>query len=122
MLSLLVTPSLRRDPLRSLTRVQWACCATFTTAERQERCAGYPVIVASKRQIFVGDVPIGGGAPVAVQTMCKTETANLQATMDQIRTVAEAAPDLARVPVPRHKDSEAPKSIAKGLPDPLIGD
>jgi (E)-4-hydroxy-3-methylbut-2-enyl-diphosphate synthase len=35
------------------------------------------VRVASKRQIFVRDVPIGGGAPVAVQTMCKTETANL---------------------------------------------
>ena len=53
---------------------------------------GYPVPVASKRQIFVRDVPIGGGAPVAVQTMCKTETANLEATMEQIRTVAEAAP------------------------------
>ena len=40
--------------------------------------------MASKRQIFVGGVPIGGGAPVAVQTMTKTETANLEATMEQI--------------------------------------
>ena len=40
--------------------------------------------MASKRQICVGGVPIGGGAPVAVQTMTKTETANLEATMDQI--------------------------------------
>ena len=41
--------------------------------------------MASERQIHVGPVAIGGGAPVAVQTMTKTETANLQATMDQIR-------------------------------------
>ena len=52
--------------------------------------------MASKRQIFVGDVPIGGGAPVVVQTMTKTETANLEATMEQIRTVAEAGADLVR--------------------------
>ena len=45
--------------------------------------------MASKRQIFVGGVPIGGGAPVAVQTMTKTETANLEATMDQIHKVAD---------------------------------
>ena len=46
--------------------------------------------MASKRQIQVGSVAIGGGVPVAVQTMTKTETANLAATMDQIRTVADA--------------------------------
>ena len=49
--------------------------------------------MASKRQIFVGRVPVGGGAPVAVQTMTKTETANLEATMEQINTVAEAGAD-----------------------------
>ena len=49
--------------------------------------------MASKRQIFVGGVPIGGGAPVAVQTMTKTETANLAATMEQIHQVAEAGAD-----------------------------
>ena len=52
-------------------------------------------------------MPIGGGAPVAVQTMTKTETANLTATMDQIRTVAEAGADIVRVAVPREKDAEA---------------
>ena len=46
--------------------------------------------MASARQITVGDVPIGGGAPVAVQTMTKTETADLAATMAQILRVAEA--------------------------------
>jgi (E)-4-hydroxy-3-methylbut-2-enyl-diphosphate synthase len=49
--------------------------------------------VASERAITVGGVQIGGGAPVVVQTMTKTETANLQATMDQIRRVADAVSD-----------------------------
>ena len=78
--------------------------------------------VSSKRQIFVRDVPIGGGAPVAVQTMCKTETANLEATMEQIRTVAEAGADLVRVAVPRDKDVEALKTIVRESPIPVIAD
>jgi (E)-4-hydroxy-3-methylbut-2-enyl-diphosphate synthase len=80
------------------------------------------VAVASKRQIFVRDVPIGGGAPVAVQTMCKTETANLEATLEQIRTVADAGADLVRVAVPRDKDVEALKTIVKQSPIPVIAD
>ena len=78
--------------------------------------------MASQRQIFVGGVPIGGGAPVAVQTMCKTETANLEATMEQIRTVADAGADLVRVAVPRDKDVEALKTIVKDSPIPVIAD
>src|SRR5215216_1804093 len=78
--------------------------------------------MASKRQIWVKDVPIGGGAPVAVQTMTKTETANLQATMDQIRTVADAGADIVRVAVPRDKDVEALKMIVKESPIPVIAD
>src|SRR6187551_2132587 len=78
--------------------------------------------MASKRQIFVGGVPIGGGAPVVVQTMTKTETANLKATMDQIRTVADAGSDLVRVAVPRDKDVEALKTIVAESPIPVIAD
>ena len=52
--------------------------------------------MASERQIDVGGVLIGGGAPVAVQTMTKTETANLDATMEQIRRVAEVGADIVR--------------------------
>jgi (E)-4-hydroxy-3-methylbut-2-enyl-diphosphate synthase len=78
--------------------------------------------VASKRQIHVGGVPIGGGAPVAVQTMTKTETANLPATMDQIRRVAEAGADLVRVAVPRDDDVEALKTIVAESPIPVIAD
>jgi (E)-4-hydroxy-3-methylbut-2-enyl-diphosphate synthase len=78
--------------------------------------------VASKRQIWVKDVPIGGGAPVAVQTMTKTETANLEATMEQIGKVAEAGADIVRVAVPRDKDVEALKTIVRDSPIPVIAD
>jgi (E)-4-hydroxy-3-methylbut-2-enyl-diphosphate synthase len=78
--------------------------------------------VASKRQIFVGGLPIGGGAPVAVQTMTKTETANLAATTEQIGKVAEAGADLVRVAVPREEDAEALKAIVRESPIPVIAD
>jgi len=78
--------------------------------------------MASERQIMVGDVPIGGGAPVAVQTMTKTETANLTATMDQIRRVAEAGADIVRVAVPRDDDVEALRTIVRESPIPVIAD
>lgn len=78
--------------------------------------------MASTRQITVGGVPIGGGAPVAVQTMTKTETANLQATMAQIRRVADAGADIVRVAVPREQDAEALKTIVAESPIPIIAD
>src|SRR6201747_2772361 len=78
--------------------------------------------MSSARQIKVGAVPIGGGAPVAVQTMTKTETANLQATMDQIRRVAEAGADIVRVAVPREQDVEALRTIVAEAPIPIIAD
>src|ERR687887_51682 len=78
--------------------------------------------MASERHVMVGDVQIGGGAPVVVQTMTKTETANLQATMDQIRKVAEAGADVVRVAVPRDKDVEALKTIVVDSPIPVIAD
>jgi (E)-4-hydroxy-3-methylbut-2-enyl-diphosphate synthase len=78
--------------------------------------------MASKRQIFVGGVPIGGGAPVVVQTMTKTETANLAATMEQIRKVADAGADIVRVAVPRERDVEALRTIVAESPIPVIAD
>jgi (E)-4-hydroxy-3-methylbut-2-enyl-diphosphate synthase len=78
--------------------------------------------MSSERQIRVGSVPIGGGAPVAVQTMTKTETADLAATMAQIRRVAEAGADIVRVAVPREKDVEALKTIVAESPIPIIAD
>src|ERR1700754_4069176 len=78
--------------------------------------------MASERSVNVGGVQIGGGAPVAVQTMTKTETANLQATMDQIRRVADAGADIVRVAVPREQDVEALKTIVRDSPIPIIAD
>src|SRR4051795_11981451 len=78
--------------------------------------------MASQRSVTVGGVPIGGGAPVAVQTMTKTETANLQATMDQIRRVADAGADIVRVAVPRDKDVDALRTIVAESPIPVIAD
>ena len=78
--------------------------------------------MASRRQIKVGGVPIGGGAPVAVQSMTKTETADFEATMRQIRAVAEAGGDLVRVAVPREKDVQALERIVAESPIPVIAD
>src|SRR5256885_4949807 len=78
--------------------------------------------MASKRQINVGGVPIGAGAPVAVQSMTKTETADYDATMQQIRAIADAGADLVRCAVPRDKDIDALRRIVKESPIPVIAD
>jgi (E)-4-hydroxy-3-methylbut-2-enyl-diphosphate synthase len=78
--------------------------------------------MASKNQIHVGGVPIGGGAPVAIQTMTKTETADIAATMAQIHRVAEAGADIVRCAVPRDQDAEALKTIVRESPIPIIAD
>jgi (E)-4-hydroxy-3-methylbut-2-enyl-diphosphate synthase len=78
--------------------------------------------MASKNQIYVGGVPIGGGAPVAIQTMTKTETADIAATMAQIHRVAEAGADIVRCAVPRDQDAIALKTIVLESPIPIIAD
>ena len=79
--------------------------------------------MASKRQIDVGGVKIGGGAPVAVQTMTKTETANLDATMEQIRTRRRRGRRTwCACAVPRDKDVEALETIVVESPIPVIAD
>src|SRR3989441_3985796 len=78
--------------------------------------------MASKRQIKVGGVPIGGGAPVAVQSMTKTETADYDATLRQIRAIADAGGDLVRCAVPREKDVDALRRLVVESPIPVIAD
>jgi (E)-4-hydroxy-3-methylbut-2-enyl-diphosphate synthase len=78
--------------------------------------------VASKRQIQVGGVPIGGGAPVAVQSMTKTETADVEATLRQIQAIADAGGDLVRCAVPRDDDVRALATIVRESPIPVIAD
>src|SRR5215210_7550953 len=78
--------------------------------------------MASKKQIDVGGVKIGGGAPVAVQSMTKTETADFDATMRQIHAIAEAGGDLVRCAVPRDHDVRALERIVVESPIPVIAD
>jgi (E)-4-hydroxy-3-methylbut-2-enyl-diphosphate synthase len=78
--------------------------------------------MASRNQIHVGTVPIGGGAPVAVQTMTKTETADVEATLAQIRRVADAGADLVRCAVPRDRDAQALERIVRESPIPIVAD
>ena len=66
----------------------------------------------------VGGVMVGGGAPVVVQSMTKTETADADATLRQIRAVADAGGDVIRCAVPRDKDVEALRT--RIIPESLI--
>ncbi len=78
--------------------------------------------MASKRQIDVGGVKIGGGAPVAVQSMTKTETADYDATLRQINAIADAGADVVRCAVPRDQDVEALGRLVQVSPIPIIAD
>jgi (E)-4-hydroxy-3-methylbut-2-enyl-diphosphate synthase len=78
--------------------------------------------VPSERQIDVGGVKIGGGAPVAVQSMTKTETADYDATLKQIRAIADAGGDIVRCAIPRDKDVDALKRLVVESPIPVIAD
>lgn len=74
------------------------------------------------RRIYVGDVPIGDGAPIAVQSMTNTETTDVQATLAQIQALADAGADIVRVSVPTMEAAEAFKAIKQGSPVPLVTD
>ncbi len=78
--------------------------------------------MASKRQIWVGGVPVGGGAPVVVQSMTKTDTSDVEATLAQIGRMVEAGCELVRVAVPRDKDAVALETIVARSPVPVIAD
>ena len=78
--------------------------------------------MASERQITVGGVLIGGGAPVVVQSMTTTETADVGATLAQIVRLAEAGCEIARVAVPGRADADALPAIVAGSPLPVIAD
>jgi len=74
------------------------------------------------RQIRVGNVPIGGGAPIAVQSMTTTDTTDVQATLAQIRALAEAGADVVRLAVPDKDAAAALPEIVRGSPIPLVSD
>ncbi len=74
------------------------------------------------RQIYVGNVPIGGDAPIAVQTMTNTLTTDIKSTIQQIVAASEAGADLVRVSVPDLDSSKALKEIVKESPVPIVAD
>ena len=78
--------------------------------------------MASERQIQVGDVAIGGGAPVVVQSMTLTKTYDVDATMAQIADLASAGCEIVRVAVPKSEDADALRKLVYLSPVPLIAD
>ncbi len=80
------------------------------------------VVRRKTRQIHVGSVAIGGGAPVSVQTMTKTDTRNVEATVAQLRELADAGVDIVRLACPDIKAAEAFDAIMKEAPVPIIAD
>ena len=74
------------------------------------------------RQINVGNVPIGGDAPIAVQTMTNTLTTDIKSTIQQVVAASEAGADLVRVSVPDLDSSKALKEIVKESPVPIVAD
>src|SRR5213079_683412 len=78
--------------------------------------------MASKRQIMVGGVAIGGGAPVVVQSMTTTKTHDIAATTAQIAELASAGCEIVRVAVPKTEDAEALGKIVRFSPVPIIAD
>jgi len=74
------------------------------------------------KQIHVGKVPVGGDAPITVQSMCTTKTADVDATLQQIATLAQTGCDIVRVAVPDTDDAEALPKIAAKSNLPVIAD
>ncbi len=74
------------------------------------------------RKIFVGNVPVGGDAPITVQTMTNTLTSDVQATIDQIRRCEEAGADIVRVSCPDEESTKALKEIVRAVKVPIVAD
>ncbi len=73
-------------------------------------------------RIYVGDVPVGDGAPIAVQSMTNTRTTDVEATVSQIQALEKAGADIVRVSVPTMDAAEAFKAIKQRVSVPLIAD
>ncbi len=81
-----------------------------------------PIKRRKSRQIHVGRVPVGGDAPISVQSMTNTETCDVGATVAQVRAIAEAGADIVRVSVPSMDAAEAFRAIRAQVDVPLVAD
>ena len=75
-----------------------------------------------RRTVFIGSVAIGGGHPVSIQSMCNTPTADVAATLAQIRRLAAAGCEIIRVAVPDRKAADALTEITAASPLPVVAD
>ena len=76
----------------------------------------------TSRQIMVGNVPVGGDAPIAVQTMTNTLTTDVAGTIAQVQAAADAGADIVRVSVPDQDSAKALKEIVRESPVPIVAD
>ena len=74
------------------------------------------------RQVNIGTVTVGGGAPVRIQSMCTTPTHDIEATIAQIQELEEAGCEIIRVACPTEKDANALGAIKKRIKIPLVAD
>ncbi|MCU9849742.1 flavodoxin-dependent (E)-4-hydroxy-3-methylbut-2-enyl-diphosphate synthase [Defluviimonas sp. WL0024] len=74
------------------------------------------------RRIMVGDVPVGGDAPITVQTMTNTITSDVRATVDQVLRSAAAGADIVRVSTPDEASTRALREIVRESPVPIVAD
>ena len=74
------------------------------------------------KQIHIGDVAVGGGAPVVIQSMANTKTADTKATLEQLNALAKAGCEIGRLAVPDSEAAEALKDIVPFSPIPLVAD
>ncbi|PHP27357.1 flavodoxin-dependent (E)-4-hydroxy-3-methylbut-2-enyl-diphosphate synthase [Limimaricola cinnabarinus] len=74
------------------------------------------------RQIMVGSVPVGGDAPISVQTMTNTETTDVRGTLDQVIRAADAGADIVRVSAPDEDSTRALREICAESPVPIVAD
>lgn len=81
-----------------------------------------PITRRQSRQIHVGKVAVGGGAPISVQSMTNTDTCDVAATVAQIRRLEEACADIVRVSVPSMEAAEAFREIRRQVEVPLVAD
>lgn len=87
---------------------------------------GFPLNISQSRRktrkVLVGDVPVGGSSPISVQTMTKTKTSDIDATVKQIVEAADAGCDIVRVTVNDKEAAAAIGEIVKQSPIPVVAD
>lgn len=81
-----------------------------------------PIKRRKSRQIYVGDVAVGGDAPISVQSMTNTNTCDVAATVAQVQAIAAAGADIVRVSVPSMEAADAFGEIRKQVDVPLVAD